>query len=79
MLENEFEGFDVDNIDIKNDLSVNLQVGLAIQIHKQIRVDVRYEKGVSDNILTLKDETNGILNRLDTKPEQIILSVSLSL
>ncbi len=79
VLENEFEGFDVDNIDIENDLSVNLQVGLAIQIHKQIRVDVRYEKGVSDNILTLKDETNGILNRLDTKPEQIILSVSLSL
>jgi len=79
ILENEFEGFDVDNIDIDNDLSVNLQAGLAIQFHSQIRVDIRYEKGVSDNILTIKDDSNGVLNTLNTKPEQIILSISFRL
>lgn len=79
ILENEFEGFDVDNIDIDSDLSVSLQAGLAIQIHRQIRVDIRYEKGLSDNILTIRDDANGVLNTLNTKPEQIILSISLRL
>ncbi len=79
ILQNEFEGFDVNNIDIQHDLSVNGQVGLAVQIHRQIRIDIRYEKGLSDNILTLRDDPNGIINSLNTKPEQIILSVSLTL
>ena len=79
VLENEFEGFDVNTISIDNDLSVNLQAGVAIQFHSQIRVDIRYEKGVSDNILTIKDDTSGVLNTLNTKPEQIILSVSFRL
>ena len=78
-LANEFEGFDVNNIDVQSDLGVNFQAGLAIQLHSQIRVSIRYEKGVSNNIMTIKDDTNAVIGTLDTKPEQLILSFSLSL
>ncbi len=78
-LANEFEGFDVNNIDVQSDLGVNFQAGLAIQLHSQIRVSIRYEKGVSNNIMTIKDDTNAVIGSLDTKPEQLILSFSLSL
>ncbi len=79
LLENDFEGFDVKSIDIQSDLGVSFQAGLAIQLHSQIKVDIRYEKGISNNILTIKNDTNGVIGSLDTKPEQIILSLSLSL
>ena len=79
VLLNEFEDVDVDNIDVQSDLAVNFQAGLAIQLHSQIRVDIRYEKGVSNNILKIKNDTDAVIGSLDTKPEQIILSVSLRL
>jgi len=79
ILLNEFEDVDVDNIDIESDLGVNFQVGLAIQLHSQIRVDIRYEKGVSNNILTIKDDSNAVIGSLNVKPEQIILNLSLRL
>jgi len=79
VLLNEFEDVDVDNIDVQSDLAVNFQAGLAIQLHSQIRVDIRYEKGVSNNILKIKDDADSVIGSLNTKPEQIILSVSLSL
>ena len=79
VLVNEFEGFNANNIDIQSDLAVNFQAGLAFQLHSQIRVDLRYEKGVSNNILTIKDDTNAVIGSLNSKPEQIILSISLKL
>jgi len=79
VLENNFEGFDVNNIDVQSDLAVNFQAGIALQLHSQIKVDIRYEKGISNNILTIKDDTNNVIGSLNTKPEQIILSISLSL
>ena len=78
-LENELEDIEVENIDIQSELAVNFQAGLAIQIHDQIRVDIRYEKGISNNILSIKDDTNAVIGSIDTKPEQIILSVSFKL
>lgn len=79
VLLNEFKGFNTNNIDVQSDLAVNFQAGLALQLHSQIRVDLRYEKGVSNNILTLKDDTNLVIGSLNSKPEQIILSISLRL
>jgi len=79
ILLNEFEGFDAEQIDIDKELSVNLQIGLGVQFHKQIRFAIKFEKGVADNILTIKDDANGVLNELNTRPEQLILSLSFKL
>lgn len=79
VLQNELQDVDVENIDIESELAVNFQAGLAIQAHSQFRVAIRYEKGISNNLLTIKDDTNGVLGSIDTKPEQIILSFSLKL
>ncbi|MEE9349087.1 MAG: outer membrane beta-barrel protein [Flavobacteriaceae bacterium] len=79
LLLNEFEGFDAEQIDIENDLSVNFQGGIGVQFHKQFRFSIRFEKGIADNILTIKDDATGILNQLNTRPEQLILSLSFRL
>jgi hypothetical protein len=79
VLENEMENIDVNNIDVESDLGINFQAGIAIQLHKQIRIDIRYEKGISNNILTIKNDSNSVIGELNTKPEQIILGFSLSL
>jgi hypothetical protein len=82
ILENKFEGVDTDDISIENDLAVNFQVGFALQLGNQIRLDARYEKGLSNNIVTLLDQDiilDGLLVNLDTKSEQFIVSISLQL
>ncbi len=81
LLTTKLEDVDYKNIDIQSDLAVNAQVGLAVKFGKQIRLDVRYEKGLSDNIITIKD--NDIIDALqydiNAKPEQFMVSLSLQL
>ncbi len=81
LLTTKLEDVDYKNIDIQSDLAVNAQVGLAVKFGKQIRLDVRYEKGLSDNIITIKD--NDIIDALqydiNVKPEQFMVSLSLQL
>lgn len=79
-LENKFENFDPNEIDIEKDLAVNFQFGLAVQIGSQIRLDARYEKGLSKNVVTFLDQQpNNVISALDTKAEQFIISLSLHL
>jgi len=80
-LNTELEGVDTDDIDIKNDFAVNAQFGLALKLGKQIRLDARYETGISENISSIDTQPN-INNssfNVDTKPNQLILSISLQL
>lgn len=81
ILTTKLEDVDYKNIDIQHDLAVNAQVGLAINIGKQIRLDVRYEKGLADNIITLKDNlaADGFQYDVNAKPEQFMLSLALQL
>ena len=79
VLESTLEDIEVNNIDVESDLGLNFQAGIAIQLHRQIRIDIRYEKGISNNLLKVKDDTNSVIAELNTKPEQIILGVSLKL
>jgi len=76
-LENEFEDVDAKNIDVQSDFAVNFQAGIAFELFKQIRIDLRYEKGISDNILSIKNDGDIILGTLNTKPEQIVLNIAL--
>lgn len=74
------DGFDGISIDgIENDFSVGLNFGAAINFNK-FAIDIRYERGLSNNEASFLDN-NGINidNRLDTRPDQLILSLSLAL
>lgn len=60
--------------DVKNEITVGLNAGLAIKL-KKIGLDIRYEKGFSSNEAKLLSlDTIGVI---DTRPEQIILSLSI--
>lgn len=79
VIANELEDIDVENIDIERDLGINFQAGVALQIYDTIFASIRYEKGISNNALTIKDDVDTVIGELDTKPEQIILTISLKL
>ena len=81
LLTTELKDVDYKNIDIESDLMVNAQVGLAIKFGKQIRLDLRYEKGLSDNIISLKQDlaVDALQYDINAKPEQFMLSLSLQL
>ncbi len=78
ILNTEFDGIDINTIE--NDFSVGMHIGAGVNLGK-LGIDLRYERGFSDNearfvntnITSLPD------SRLDTRPEQLILSLSLKL
>ncbi len=79
-LENDLENVGDQKIDIKNDIAINGQFGIGLQLGKQIRLDARYELGISDNISTVNTlNTDNINSEIDAKPSQFIFSLSLQL
>ena len=65
--------------DVENNFSIGVHFGIGVNL-KKLGLDLRYERGFSEN------ETNIILNnsglnpdRLDTRPDQLILSASYKL
>lgn len=76
ILDSDFDGISIN--DIENDFSVGLNFGIGLNLNK-LGIDVRYERGFSDNEATFLGN-NGIgTSRLDTRPDQLILSLSLLL
>ncbi len=76
ILDTEFDGIAIN--DVKNDFSVGLNFGIGLSLNK-VGIDLRYERGFSDNEATFISN-NGIgTSRLDTRPDQLILSLSLML
>ncbi len=73
IMDSEFENVSIDNI--KNDFSVGLNFGIALNFEK-FGLDLRYERGFSDNEATFLDN-NGVMidDRLDTRPDQLIVSL----
>ena len=63
---------------VENDFSVGLNFGAAINFNK-FALDIRYERGFSDNEISFLDNSNIGPGRLDTRPEQLILSLSIIL
>jgi len=78
ILDTDFDGINID--DIENDFSVGLNFGVAFNL-KKIGVDLRYERGFSENEAVFIDNNLGvgIESRLDTRPNQLILSLSVNL
>ncbi len=76
ILDSEFEGISIN--DIEKDLSFGLNFGIGLNLNK-IGIDVRYERGLSNNEASFLNNNNIDTSRIDTRPDQIILSLSFIL
>lgn len=78
IMDTDFNGININ--DVENDFTVGLNFGIAFNI-KKLGIDLRYERGFSNNEATFIDNNfgDGVVSRLDTRPDQLILSLSVSL
>ncbi|NOY47824.1 MAG: PorT family protein [Chlorobi bacterium] len=76
ILDSDFNGISINNV--SNDFSVGLNFGVAINF-KKFAIDLRYERGFSENEAQFLNNNNIDTSRLDTRPEQLILSLSIAL
>lgn len=78
ILDTEFDGITID--DVENDFSVGINIGAGISLGK-LGIDLRYERGFRDNEASFINTniTNVGSSRIDTRPDQLILSLSLAL
>lgn len=78
IVDTEFDGITID--DVNDDFTVGLNFGIGLNFNK-FGIDLRYERGFSDNEARFIN-TNigvGVDSRIDTRPEQLILSLSIIL
>lgn len=77
ILENDLQGISIG--EVENDFTVGAQFGAGIQLGS-IGIDVRYERSLTENqaeVLNL-DNSEGV-RRIDARPNQFIVSLSLNL
>lgn len=77
ILDTEFDGIDIDNVE--DDFSVGLNFGIGINLNK-IGIDLRYERGFNNNEARFINDNlgAGAVSRIDTRPDQLILSLSIA-
>ena len=63
---------DVELEDVKNDFTVGFNIGAGVNLSDQLGVDLRYERGFSDNEAEFANVPNA---RVDTRPSQLILGL----
>jgi len=77
ILNTDLKEFKLSNVE--NDFSVGIHFGAGINIGP-LGIDLRYERGFSNNEVTIiSGISEDIVGRLDTRPAQLILSVSYHL
>jgi len=78
IMNTEFDGIDID--DVEDDFSIGLNFGIGLNLNK-IGIDLRYERGFNNNEALFIDNNlgNGVVSRIDTRPDQLILSLSVAL
>lgn len=78
IVDNDFEGFDLG--DVQDEFTIGAQLGAGIQLGK-IGLDVRYERALKENEAEFMHNLNGSdgLQRVDTRPSQVIFGLSLDL
>jgi hypothetical protein len=64
--------------DVQNEWSVGAQFGVGVNLGN-LGIDVRYERGFTDNEVDFIRNNIAAQGTLDTRPEQIILAISLNL
>lgn len=78
ILNTKFDGIKID--DVKNDFSVGLNLGVGVNLGS-LGVELRYERGFSENEAHFINTnlTDGLEDRIDTRPDQLIVSLSIAL
>ncbi|UOB18288.1 outer membrane beta-barrel protein [Abyssalbus ytuae] len=77
ILDTDLEGTDLE--DVENDFTVGLNVGAAVNLGN-IGLDVRYERGFSENEASfISNNITDVSGRVDSRPSQLIFSLSLRL
>ncbi len=76
ILDTEYNGISIN--DVENEFSVGLNFGIGLNFNS-VGIDLRYERGFSENEATFLNDNNIGTSRLDTRPDQLILSLSLLL
>ncbi|MFT5217340.1 MAG: hypothetical protein ACI83H_002477 [Glaciecola sp.] len=76
ILDSEFDGVTIKNIE--KDFTLGVNFGASLNINN-IGIDLRYERGLSNNEAVFLDNNGIDLNdRIDTRPDQLILSLSIA-
>jgi hypothetical protein len=68
----DLKGFNLN--DVENDFTVGVQFGAAVQLGEKLSVDLRYEKGLSENLAN-----SAGIDKVDTRPTQLIIGLALKL
>lgn len=77
VLDNDFQGVRIG--DVEEDFTIGAQFGAGIKLGS-LGVDVRYERGLTENQAEVLDLNNPQgLRRVDARPDQFIVSLSLDL
>ncbi|MFD1063577.1 porin family protein [Winogradskyella litorisediminis] len=76
ILDTEFDNLTIDQVE--DDFSVGLNFGIGLSLN-DLGIELRYERGFSDNEATFINNNITTGDRLDTRPEQLILSLSYKL
>ncbi|TYB79614.1 outer membrane beta-barrel protein [Bizionia myxarmorum] len=77
IVETDFDGITADKLE--NDFTLGLNFGIGFSL-KKIGFDLRYERGFSENEVTFATNNNAVnIGRIDTRPDQLIFSISLLL
>ncbi|NJW53982.1 outer membrane beta-barrel protein [Salinimicrobium oceani] len=77
ILKNDFDGVSLG--DVENEFSIGAQFGVGISFGG-IGLDVRYERALKENEATVLDLSGAEgLKRVDTRPNQLIFSLSMKL
>ncbi|MBQ4803902.1 PorT family protein [Aquimarina sp. MMG015] len=76
IVDNDLE--DVRLSEVKNEFTVGVQFGVGLQI-RRLNIDLRYERGITENQAQTIDANTGQTIRVDSRPNQFILSLALDL
>ena len=78
ILDTEFDGIGIN--DIENDFTVGANLGAGLEFGR-LGIDIRYERGFNDNEATFINTniTNAGPSRIDARPDQLIVSLSLKI
>lgn len=77
IMDTDFEGLELN--DVENDFTVGATFGVGVSLGK-LGIDMRYERGLSENEAEFVNTNGGLsYEKIDTRPDQVILSLSLNL
>lgn len=72
ILDSDLKGFDLNAAE--KDFTVGIQFGAALELGEKLTIDLRYEKGLSDNLVEISGLSG---DRIDTRATQLILGLAL--